>query len=92
MKLPDETLVLNGHEYTVGSAQFGAHIEPDNAAVQRLLAAAQRGPTVLNGYTIGDEKAWNVFVRLGEPAVREATGTADPVEAMGRLREMKNRF
>ena len=29
-KLPDDTLVYNGHEYTKGSVKFGLTIEPDN--------------------------------------------------------------
>jgi hydroxyacylglutathione hydrolase len=29
-KLPGDTLVWNGHEYTKGSAKFGLTIEPDN--------------------------------------------------------------
>lgn len=32
-----------------------------------------------------------VFMRLGSDAVRATTGTSDPVEAMGKLREMKVR-
>jgi hydroxyacylglutathione hydrolase len=33
-KLPDDTKVWNGHEYTKGSAAFGLKIEPDNQALQ----------------------------------------------------------
>jgi glyoxylase-like metal-dependent hydrolase (beta-lactamase superfamily II) len=33
-KLPDDTKVWNGHEYTKGSAAFGLKIEPDNKALQ----------------------------------------------------------
>lgn len=92
MKLPDSTVVLNGHEYTSGSAAFGASVEPSNAHLASLVAAAKKGNTVLNGYTIGDEKKWNVFVRTGEESVKAKTGTSDPVKAVGKLREMKNNF
>lgn len=34
-KLPEDTLVYNGHEYTTGSAKFGLHIEPHNDAIKR---------------------------------------------------------
>ena len=37
-KLPDDTLVFNGHEYTKGSAKFGLAIEPDNAALKGYVA------------------------------------------------------
>lgn len=33
-KLPDDTLVFNGHEYTKGSAKFGLTVEPDNEALK----------------------------------------------------------
>ncbi|CDZ97030.1 succinate:fumarate antiporter [Phaffia rhodozyma] len=92
MKLPETTKVLNGHEYTAGSAKFGAHVEPKNESIQTLLKATEQGDCVLNGYTIGDEKRWNVFVRLGEKSVQEYTRTVDPVTAMGVLREKKNSF
>lgn len=29
-KLPDDTIVYNGHEYTKGSAKFGLSVEPNN--------------------------------------------------------------
>jgi hydroxyacylglutathione hydrolase len=34
-RLPDDTLVYNGHEYTLGSAKFGLTIEPDNAKLKQ---------------------------------------------------------
>ena len=33
-KLPDDTLVYNGHEYTKGSVKFGLTIEPDNDSLK----------------------------------------------------------
>lgn len=70
MTLPDSTTVYNGHEYTSSSARFGAHIDPHNTAIQRLVEAASQGDTVQKGYTIRDEKEHNVFVRLDSKAVR----------------------
>lgn len=40
--------------------------------------------------TIGDEKAWNVFMRLDTPEAQKATGETDPLKVMAKLREMKN--
>ncbi len=34
-KLPDETVVYNGHEYTTGSAKFGKSVEPENEDIQK---------------------------------------------------------
>lgn len=33
-KLPEDTIVYNGHEYTSASVKFGLKIEPDNKALQ----------------------------------------------------------
>jgi hydroxyacylglutathione hydrolase len=33
-KLPDDTRVWNGHEYTKGSAKFGLTVETDNEALK----------------------------------------------------------
>lgn len=33
-KLPDDTLVFNGHEYTKGSAKFGSTVEPENESLK----------------------------------------------------------
>lgn len=33
-RLPDDTVVYNGHEYTTGSAKFGLKIEPDNTKLK----------------------------------------------------------
>ena len=88
-KLPEDTLVYNGHEYTKGSAKFGLTIEPDNQALKgyahsfmqhssvvmvirmsadlltcRLMEKAQGDSCTTGKSTMGDEKQWNVFMRL----------------------------
>lgn len=89
-KLPDDTLVFNGHEYSKGSTKFGLTVEPDNEALKGLMAKAQSDSCTTGKSTIGDEKAWNVFMRLSTPQAKKATGESDPVKVMTRLREMKN--
>lgn len=76
-RLPDETKVYNGHEYTTGSAKFGLAIEPKNEALQgwvlivltdhSLLKRAETDKCTTGKSTIGDEKQWNVFMRLDHP-------------------------
>ncbi|EIW73671.1 hypothetical protein TREMEDRAFT_25740 [Tremella mesenterica DSM 1558] len=88
--LRDDTVVYNGHEYTKGSAKFGLTIEPDNKALQGLLEKAQKDSCTTGKSTIGDEKSWNVFMRLNTPHAKKATGETDPIKVMGKLREMKN--
>ncbi|WVW84727.1 hydroxyacylglutathione hydrolase [Kwoniella bestiolae CBS 10118] len=88
--LPEDTLVFDGHEYTKGSAKFGLTVEPENEALKGLLKKAENDNCTTGKSTIGDEKGWNVFMRLDRPEVKKATGESDPVKIMGKLREMKN--
>lgn len=97
-KLPLETKVYCGHEYTASNLRFAAHVEPANAAVQKKLAWAveqsQQGePTVPS--TVEDELATNPFMRVHEPAVQHfAVGgaSADLAAVMGALRNAKDQF
>jgi hydroxyacylglutathione hydrolase len=90
--LPDSTIVYNGHEYTKASAAFGAHVDPDNQAIKRLQKLQSENVITTGKTTIGDEKEWNVFMRLDSPAVLAATELKDPIEVMSKLRTMKNEF
>ncbi|KAJ9100595.1 hypothetical protein QFC21_003639 [Naganishia friedmannii] len=91
-KLPQDTVVYNGHEYTSGSAKFGQSVEPDNKDIDRLLDLVKTSNGCTAGKsTIADELKWNVFMRLDQPAILHATGETDPVKVMGKLREMKNK-
>jgi len=90
--LPDETVVYNGHEYTAGSAAFGKSVDPANAGIARLAQLVEANTITTGLSTIGDEKGWNVFMRLDSDAVRQATGATGESAIMDRLREMKNSF
>lgn len=76
-KLPDDTTIYCGHEYTAANAKFALTIEPDNTdlkeragEVEELRAAGKPTlPTVM-----GREKATNPFLRAGEASVAAALG------------------
>jgi len=89
-KLPNDTVVYNGHEYTAGNLKFAETIEPNNTALPRLQALLDADKIATGKSTIGDEKDWNVFMRLDSSAVKEATGQSEPAEVMRVLRERKN--
>ncbi|CAE6505374.1 unnamed protein product [Rhizoctonia solani] len=89
--LPDETVVYTGHEYTKITLAFGAHIDPNAPGMNKLRKLAEESVTTGKS-TIGDEKQWNVFMRLDSAAIRAATGAQDDLESMTKLREMKNSF
>ncbi|KAG5342198.1 hypothetical protein C0989_004510 [Termitomyces sp. Mn162] len=93
--LPDSTIVYNGHEYTAGNLAFAKSVDPANPAVARLETLAKTNKITTGLTTIGDEKEWNVFMRLTSDAVKSATAaTADTPEStiMDTLRDQKNNF
>jgi len=93
--LPDDTIAYIGHEYTADNAKFGLHIDPDNKDLARLAEIVKGNKITAGLTTIGDEKAWNVFMRLKDAAVRRATqANADTPDSavMDALREQKNKF
>lgn len=55
------------------------------------MQKAQSDSCTTGKSTIGDEKKWNVFMRLERPEAQKATGETDPVKVMAKLREMKNK-
>jgi len=90
--LPDDTVTYNGHEYTASNFKFGAHVEPQNEAIKEGIKLAKENKITTGLTTIGDEKQFNVFMRLQSDAVKRATGGSDPVSIMAKLRNMKNNF
>eukprot|EP00118_Oscarella_pearsei_P025227 m.307776 g.307776 ORF g.307776 m.307776 type:complete len:291 (+) comp42805_c0_seq1:16-888(+) len=94
-KLPTETKVYCGHEYAASSLKFCAAVEPDNKDVQAKIAwvkeQREKGlPSVPS--TIGEELAYNCFMRVNVGSVMEYVKEKDPVKVMQKLREEKNAF
>jgi hydroxyacylglutathione hydrolase len=96
-KLPGDTRVYCGHEYTLANIKFAQTIEPDNAALKARAAEAQKQiashaftiPT-----TIDEEKAANVFLRADVPSVAAAVGLAGKpaAQVFAEVRARKNKF
>jgi Hydroxyacylglutathione hydrolase C-terminus len=62
-KLPDDTQVYPGHEYTKANAKFAVTVAQDES-VKSLLAFAEANAETQGKFTIGDEKKHNVFMRV----------------------------
>ena len=90
-RLPDETRVYCGHEYTESNLRFALSVEPSNAATQKKMewVRARRAKAASDWHdaseaefsipsTIGDEKATNPFMRLDSPAIIESVRKAHP--------------
>ncbi len=101
MRLPDDTRIYCGHEYTLSNIRFARAADPGNKTLLELEAKAGKLrdrdlPTLPS--TIAQEKATNPFVRCGEPAViasaNRYTGKTlnDPVSVLAAIREWKNNF
>ncbi|KXN90517.1 Hydroxyacylglutathione hydrolase, mitochondrial [Leucoagaricus sp. SymC.cos] len=93
--LPDKTIVYNGHEYTKGNLAFGKSIEPNSAGTARLSDLVKDNDVTTGKTTIGDEKEWNVFMRLDSQVVKEKTnaGPNTPeADIMNLLRDQKNNY
>jgi len=101
LKLPDDTKVYCGHEYTLANIGFAKAVEPANAALKARESRDQKlrdagKPTLPS--TLGEEKATNPFLRCLEPAVVESANKylgariADPVRVFAAIRDWKNRF
>lgn len=94
-KLPDETNVFCGHEYSLQNLKFGNHVEPDNAAIKEKIewSKAKRAasePTVPS--TIAEEKQINPFMRVGCDSVQQFAKSNDPIETMSIIRKTKDTF
>jgi hydroxyacylglutathione hydrolase len=95
-KLPGETKIYCGHEYTVSNGRFARGVEPENAALAarwtEIEALRAAGKSTLPT-TIAGERATNPFLRTHSPAIRARLGLdrADDWQVFARLRELKNR-
>lgn len=109
-RLPGDTRVCCAHEYTLSNIRFALTVEPHNAELQQwqLTCEALRAhqqPTLPS--TLARESQINPFLRVRQPAVRQAadgwvarqsTGTQagrpgmTDVDVLAALREWKNTF
>jgi hydroxyacylglutathione hydrolase len=82
-KLPADTEVYCGHEYTESNAKFAVTVEPDNAALQKRAAEVKALRTAGKSTVpsqLGEEMAANPFLRA-----KDAAG-------LGKIRTAKDNF
>jgi hydroxyacylglutathione hydrolase len=96
-RLPEDTRLYCGHEYTVANAKFALSVDPDNPALKARAAEAEaqraRGEATLP-VTTGAERKANPFLRPDDKAIRQRLGmeAASDAEVFAELRQRKNRF
>ncbi|XP_056389428.1 hydroxyacylglutathione hydrolase, mitochondrial isoform X2 [Hyla sarda] len=94
-KLPSETRVYCGHEYTINNLKFARHVEPNNEAIKQKLAWAKE--TYSNGEptipsTLAEEFTFNPFMRVREKSVQQHAGEDNPISTMAAIRKEKDNF
>ena len=96
-RLPPDTLVCSGHEYTASNIRFALTLEPGNAALisraDRVATAREQGrPTV--PVALSEELATNPFLRAHRADLKSAIGLPDApdAEAFAEIRARKDRF
>jgi len=101
MRLPPDTLVYCGHEYTEKNLEFALTLEPGNPRlIERLKSArserAKARSTVPS--TMADEKETNPFLRWDSQEIQENLKkqfldlTLDTVSIFARVRQLKDQF
>jgi hydroxyacylglutathione hydrolase len=96
-RLPRETLVYCGHEYTASNAKFALTIEPDNVHLKARAGEVEdkraRGEPTLPT-TIGSELDANPFMRANLPEVKAALAMPDAsdAEVFAEIRRRKDSF
>ena len=99
-KLPDETAVYCGHEYTLANINFAKLVEPGNQALTQLQESAEKQrksnlPTLPSSIVM--EKTCNPFLRCNQPEVIQNASNyigkplTDPVSVFAAIREWKNK-
>ncbi|MCF4099399.1 hydroxyacylglutathione hydrolase [Maritalea mediterranea] len=96
-RLPDETTLYCGHEYTRDNVNFALSLTPEHQALRQHLQwveerRAQNQPTLPS--TLGFEKANNPFLRADDPEVAKAVGQhgAPKAEVFAAIRKAKDQF
>ncbi len=96
-RLPPETRVFCGHEYTQANARFALSIDPTNEGLRRRAAEVDRlraagRPTV--PATLAEERDTNPFLRADQPVLAGAMRlpASDPVAVFAAIRARKDKF
>ena len=98
-RLPDNTLVYPGHDYIENNLKFTLDREPGNSAAQALLPrVTDHDPANSIVTTLAQEKEFNAFMRLSNPAViaqlrehfPDLPAQPDAKTVFTKLRELRN--
>ena len=92
-KLPEDTFVFCGHEYTKANYEWATKIYPENESISRRLKWAQqmrdKGLYTIPS-TVKDEIDSNIFMMTRDAELQKKFGVSDEVSLMKELRSWKD--
>ncbi|CCH45424.1 Hydroxyacylglutathione hydrolase [Wickerhamomyces ciferrii] len=89
-KLPKDTVVFPGHEYTKGNVKFAKTLLQNNA-IQQLEKFVNENEVTTGQFSIGDELEFNPFMRLDDESITSKLNLTSRSDVMDKLRELKNK-
>jgi len=96
-KLPSDTKIYCGHEYTKTNLSFCLTYNPTNTMLKEkqvdiLKKLNSNQPTIPS--TLGQEIETNIFLRCNDPEIKHAIGLKDSseLEVFSKLRDLKDTF
>eukprot|EP01080_Neovahlkampfia_damariscottae_P013063 gene13063-8271_t len=91
--LPLNTLIFCGHEYSIKNISFGISIEKENNKMKEKFKECVEFRKLKKACiptTIEDELDINIFLRTNLENVKEVLGEKDEINALQKLRKMKD--
>jgi len=96
-KLPDETKIYCGHEYTEHNLNFAKKVDPENGDIERRLESvkARRSegkPSIPS--TLTEEKMTNPFLRPDNQKIKKAVEleNSSSLEVFTKIRKLRNSY
>ena len=96
-KLPAETKMYFGHEYTQKNLEFCIKYEPDNKYLKKKkdwIIAKFKSKSPTTPITIGEECKTNIFLRCNKQSIKNALNldNSSELEVFAKLRDLKDNF
>ncbi|GMM51023.1 hydroxyacylglutathione hydrolase [Starmerella bacillaris] len=91
-KLPADTKVYPGHEYTKSNVKFAITVDPYNESLKNLGQYCEANEKTTGIFTLKDELSYNPFMRTDDKELQKRLGTLSAVSTMAKLRQLKDKF
>jgi len=94
-KLPEDTTIYCGHEYTLSNVKFALSIHPENQDLQKYALwtehqEKEHRPTI--PAKLIDQIKCNPFLQCDSPHFQELYKSTDATEVFGKMRKAKDNF